>query len=401
MNTSRFVGVASLLVVLAAVFAACGGSTSTATPNAPPTDAGTTDVAQQETSTGTDADPPTDAGNLPNSDAGPITAPGNTWTWVPFGDSKCRSGNPTGIGVNVNPASTKLMIYLEGGGACFNAITCGQNLASFADAAFALWVTQRGSTGIFSRDDAANALKDWSFVYVPYCTGDVHAGNNPAGTPAGLTQSQVFVGYANVGLYLKRIVPTFPNATQVLLTGISAGGFGAAANYVQVQKAFGAIPVDMLDDSGPTMQDPYFASCLQDLVRKLWNLDATVLADCGSACTPPNFLLSSNIQLAKTYPNRKFGLMDSVNDGTISNFLGFGAQNCGGFTPIPPDTYQAGLMDIRTQLTSYPNFGTFYFPGGQHTSLVGATYDTRTAGTTKLTDWVSAFVTGTVSNVGP
>ena len=82
---------------------------------------------------------------------------------------------------------------------------------------------------------------------MPYCTGDVHAGNNPQGVIDTLKPQQ-FVGYVNMGLYLKRIVPTFPGMTQVLLTGVSAGGFGALANYVQVAKEFDPIPVSLLDD---------------------------------------------------------------------------------------------------------------------------------------------------------
>jgi hypothetical protein len=55
----------------------------------------------------------------------PIMATDNTWTWVPFADTKCRSGTPAGIGVNMQSTSKRLMIYLEGGGACFDSQTCG------------------------------------------------------------------------------------------------------------------------------------------------------------------------------------------------------------------------------------------------------------------------------------
>ncbi len=52
--------------------------------------------------------------------------------------------------------------------------------------------------------------------------------------------------------------------TKVLLTGISAGGFGAAANYPQVARAFAPVPVYDLDDSGPPgAEDPYLPKCLQ------------------------------------------------------------------------------------------------------------------------------------------
>src|SRR5215471_1057250 len=48
-----------------------------------------------------------------------------TWTWIPVDGAICRDGSKTGFGVSVGTETDKLMIYLEGGGACFNALTCG------------------------------------------------------------------------------------------------------------------------------------------------------------------------------------------------------------------------------------------------------------------------------------
>ena len=120
-----------------------------------------------------------------------------------------------------------------------------------------------GGAGVFDRTDAKNPMADWNFVYVPFCTGDVHAGDKTNATVSGVTGPQQFVGYVNMTRYLARIVPTFPGLTKVLLTGVSAGGFGAAANYPQTARAFGSVPVYDLDDSGPPMEDPYAAKCLQ------------------------------------------------------------------------------------------------------------------------------------------
>ena len=99
------------------------------------------------------------------------------------------------------------------------------------------------NVGILDRTNAANPVKDWSFVYVPYCTGDFHGGNNVTTVPGASGPPQHFVGYANVGMYLDRLVPTFHNATRILLAGLSAGGFGAVFNYARVAEAFGATPV--------------------------------------------------------------------------------------------------------------------------------------------------------------
>src|SRR5262249_8867689 len=138
----------------------------------------------------------------------------------------------------------------------------------------------------------------------------------------GFPGTQHFVGYTNVALYLSRLVPTFPTTTRILLTGQSAGGFGAALEYVQVARAFGAVgaTVDLVDDSGPCMANPYLAPCLEQNVSKLWGLTDTFIAnDCGpDSSDPQNDLVLYWQHLPKTYPNARFGFVDSTGDSVMS-----------------------------------------------------------------------------------
>ncbi len=388
-------------IVLCVLALACGGSEST-------NDGGT----NSDASTPSDANvSDVNASDVTLTQGPPITGltPGS-WSWVDFPNAQCRDGTATGIGVSPSSSgSTKLMIFLEGGGACFNSTTCGENPFHFDQTTFtAQFISVESKAGIFSRTDTANAVADYNMVYVPYCTGDVHAGNAPNTTVPGVPGAQQFVGYTNMTQYLSRIVPTFPNQTRVLLAGQSAGGFGAALQYVQTTRAFGPqIPVDLLDDSGPLMGNPYLASCLEQQIETLWSLSNTFIAqDCGSDCNDPgNDLLLYWEHLPKTFPNARFGFLDSTGDTTISTFFGFGAQNCQGFAAVTQSQYEAGLLDMRTQVAANSNAGSFLFGGTQHTSIVSS-YTTRTAassdgGTVKLEDWVTALVTSSVTNVGP
>jgi hypothetical protein len=259
-----------------------------------------------------------------------------------------------------------------------------------------------GGAGVFNRNDPANPVRDWNFVYVPYCTGDVHAGNNPQGVIDTLKPQQ-FVGYVNMGLYLKRIVPTFPGMTQVLLTGVSAGGFGALANYVQVAKKFDPVPISLLDDSGPPMDDPVLPACLAQTFARTWNLDQTVQRDCGSDCTDTSHLLIDFLKhVSKIYPDVPFGLIESTGDWVISIFFGFGQNDCSGFSQLAEATFTAGVQDIRAQMAGQSNFGAFLFPGLEHTTLLDSTtFDTRVAADVKLTDYIAALLNGQVTSVGP
>jgi hypothetical protein len=337
-----------------------------------------------------------------------------SWTWVPIDGAVCRDGSATGIGLNLNPQSKNLMIFLEGGGACFNALTCGMNPANFNKNSLGT----AASGGLLDRTDMKSPVKDWNFVYVPFCTGDIFGGNHPNATVTGVTGKQQFVGYVNMSRFVARLAPTFKDATKVLLTGISAGGFGAAANYPQVARAFSPIPVYSLDDSGPPMEDPYVPKCLQKEWSDLWGFDKTILADCGSDCPDPtNYTLDAVIHTAKAYPKIPFGLVEDTDDSVITLFYGFGASNCtAGLSVVPGAQFTAGLLDERARLedAGITNAAGFIFQGTSHTSLHGtSSYDTETAGgagdggteggpAVYLSDWVTTLVNdGTVTNVGP
>ncbi len=327
----------------------------------------------------------------------PLTGPDNTWTWIDFPDSHCRDGSTAGVSVNMNSASKNVMIFLQGGGACFDATTCGLNPANASTQK-----TGGGNVGVFDRTNADNPVKDWNYVFVPYCTGDSHIGTNANGTISGVAGTQQFVGRLDMEAYLNRIVPTFKDATEVVLTGVSAGGFGAASNEYLVQRAFGTIPVAMIDDSGPPMSDKYIPTCLQKLWRTTWGLDGSVLKDCGSACSNPDdyeldFTKFVTESTTKAGINTHVGLLDSNDDGVITLFYGYGQNNCTGSlaTPVPAATYDQGLDDFRTYIEGItPNFSTFYPPGTTHTWLASATFYTETVSNVRIVDWFKNIVVG-------
>lgn len=338
--------------------------------------------------------------------AGAITnLPAQTWSWVPFSDAHCRDGSTTGLGINVNPASKKLVIFLEAGGACFNATTCGLNEGSFGKQDFLEFFGPAAPTdrlGILNRNDSKNPVKDWNYVYVPYCTGDIHGGNEPQGAVDTLGP-QMFVGYANIAAFLQRIVPTFPGVDQVLLAGSSAGGFGTTVNYPQVARAFGSVPVTLLDDSGPLMDDPYVAACLAQQFVRTWGFDKTMLANCGNHCADPaHYLIDYMKHLLVSNPTMPMGLVESTGDNIIAYFYGYGADSCTSFKWMTADTFEAGLQDMRAQLAGYSNFGSFVFRGTEHTSFQSnQDFDTRSAGGVDLTTWLGELLNGHVSSVGP
>src|SRR5512143_506258 len=246
------------------------------------------------------------------------------WQYVPVDGAQCMNGTPTGIGVNLG-TSGDLVIYLEGGGACFNTDTC-KHVAhpnGWGPADFAVNIGPY-NIGLFDRLDDANPFHDATYVFVPYCTGDVHAGSKPDGMGG-----RAFVGYGNVGADLNVIVPQSKDVRRVILAGSSAGGFGALMNYDRTQAAFGTTPVHLLDDSGPPLNDMYLTPCLQQMFRDSWNLDAALPAGCTACNQADGGGLENAVgYLADAHPDRRLALVTSTRDGTIRSFYGYGYPDC-------------------------------------------------------------------------
>ncbi|MBL0216986.1 MAG: hypothetical protein IPQ07_24320 [Myxococcales bacterium] len=305
-------------------------------------------------------------------DGGPPTL-GTTpsqWVYVPVEGSRCMDGSPTGIGVNLG-TSGDLVIYLEGGGACFNSSTCSHvaHPSGWGPANFETEIAPY-NIGLFDRIDDANPLHDATFVFVPYCTGDVHAGSNPTGMG-----DRAFVGYTNIGHDLDLIVPQSKQVKRVVLAGSSAGGFGALMNYDRTQIAFGTTPVFLVDDSGPPLDDAYLTPCLQQMFRTSWNLEAALPAGC-TTCTQANGGGLSNALgwLADAHPDRRLGLITSTRDGVIRSFYGYGYPDCvagAAGNPMPEAAFSAGIADLRDRaLADHPNFRVYAKDSGEHVWLL-------------------------------
>jgi hypothetical protein len=340
----------------------------------------------------------------------PLTATQRSWTWVPFEGTQCRDGSPAGLSVNLNPASKKAVLFFEGGGACFDQSTCS---ALVSPANIPLTSRTPGDAGLFDRSNSDNPVKDWNFVYIPYCTGDVFLGDNPDGKIDGLTGTQHFVGRNNVKAFLHRLVPTFANAEQIMLSGRSAGGFGAIWNSEFVQWAFGNIPVTIVDDSGPPITTKFVPLCLIELQAKTWKLQRTTLQECGADCMQGADSQAQNLaHLGKVAPPLTIALIESDADAVIRGFYGVGVNNgrndCKGSLDVlapgmTASSFQAALRDYRTRVMPFSKFSTFFIENtSQHMWLLDSSMyglSARSDGV-RLVDWLRDVLEGKASHHG-
>ena len=336
-----------------------------------------------------------------------LQAEANTgaWTWIAVDGAQCRDGSPTGIGVRLQEGADRLAIYLEGGGACFNVLTCAQNPSRFGESEFVDVAARRGTSGMFDPANPANPVRDWNMIYVPYCTGDVHAGDAPGASVEGFGPQQ-FVGHRNMERYLALVAPYFRDSQQVLLTGASAGGFGAFFNTGLVADAFAeagsAADLVLLNDSGPVLaDDDALAPSLQQTWRQLWNLNETLPDNFPSRTSATgDGLEDAYAYFADTYPDITFGLLSYDRDAVIRSFYGF-ADWDGASLPqsLDADVFEAALYAQRDLLP--PAWGTFFVPGDGHTFIASSArfYDPLVEGRS-VADWLGDLLAGAPSDVG-
>jgi hypothetical protein len=371
------------------------------------------------------------------------------WTWYNIDGAVCRDNSPAGFFVHMG-TTDKLIIYLEGGGACSDDHYCAFNPANVNQILAGNGQTVIGSTagaiagrqqpgvynttatpanspqGIHDLTNAANPFKDWSHIYVPYCTGDVFYGEKPGGTVAatGGTQTppQQFVGGADMKLFIGRIVPTFKSkVSRVVLTGASAGGFGAALNFSMVSDAFGDVPVDVIDDSGPPFNDKYMPVCMQKRWRAQWGFQFPPdCAECNQA--DGGGLVHVADFLTRKHPKAHIAIISSMQDEVIRLFYSVGLQDCKNYDTADPvavvlgqldptvffpgDQYTSGLTDLRATYLPTKQLATYFIGGAApqntyHQHEFRPEFYDPAMGTETEAQFVTNFLAGTMEQIGP
>jgi Pectinacetylesterase len=371
----------------------------------------------------------TDAGGSPLTAALP-TGKGyaNGWTWVDVPGSKCRDGSGAGYYWR-RGSENKLLVYLNGGGACADPFFCNLNPVNVnQDLPTELLFGATGNLlvakaddrrqeapneGIFKKD-ARNPVQNWNMIYVPYCTGDIHAGSRENVTVPGVDKPQNFTGFTNLGLFLKSFGPSFMSAEKVLLTGSSAGGFGSLLNYDRFATYFTGSTVLAISDSGLPFRDPYMAACLQKRWRQYWGLNDAFPADC-TACKGTDGGLTEaafNYYFKNKYQGKFLGgYVTKVNDQIIRAFFAPGLNssagqpdNCTldpflntvvsaiGFNSYSGEKYREALADLTDKVVDPSQLGYYAMPGEEHMHLWRPRYFEKNGNTQSIAEWVADII---------
>jgi hypothetical protein len=332
----------------------------------------TTTSTTTSTSTSTTTVPP---------DGPPIDAPVGTWTWVDVPDAVCDDGSPTGLAINLAD-SPNVVIILAFGGACWDATTCWvENLALHGPVGKTLFETALNtfSGDILDRTLPGNPFATWNLVAIPYCTGDLHAGNNVVTYDTGdALHVHHHAGAANVLAYLRRLGPTFPTPGKVVLGGQSAGGFGAFLDFPLIRARWPSAQAYVMADSGPLLESASFDSSFLTSWFANWRLDLTTDPVCAGPCRTDLSLFVSS--LAAQHPTDRMALISSVQDSVIRDIFGL----------TGPD-FETALLDLAAdRIDPTANVRYFFDAGSAHAQTIDPANVSQN--NTYLLDWLVQFV---------
>lgn len=300
--------------------------------------------------------------------------------------------------------SKNLVVYFEGGGACWDNLTCtfpiAPGLPSQVPQFFVPAITP-GSTpatydGIFKADNPDNPVGDWSFVYIPYCTGDLHAGSaeqqyvnvgNPV-LPLPTSFKLQHKGFDNFMVVLDWMKKHMEEPDRVLVAGSSAGGYGASVNFPWVAKTYPEARMHVIADASQGVTTPAWDASTPG--RGSWHMQLApwVFGNDPSAIRGADLLAKG----AQAYPRAKLSQFTTAMDSVQIGFYGVmkAYYGPGGACPNAGiDWYQQMSTKLQSYDASLPNFRHYLAGGSYHTTLRSPSFYTEASGGTVYADWVA------------
>jgi len=326
---------------------------------------------------------------------------------VPYRDEVlepiCSHGTPWTYYVKRGTVN-KLLVYFQGGGACWNDITCG--LGTFDPSVVdAEDDPARASGGFANLANPENPFRDWNAVFVPYCTGDVHWGDSVVeyipGYETGIIRHK---GRVNAAVAEKFAREHFVNPDQVFVTGSSAGSYGAVVNALYLEeRAYPSTPFAVLGDGGNGVITQEFLE--NDLGK--WGIQDNLPDWIPNLDKPLSELKASDLwtEAALYYPQSRFANYSTAYDGDRGGQIGFYniMLNPGNFfewldwwrpTCEWNEKMRALAQDAATRAPD--NYRYYIGTGSRHTMWsYDKVYTDTTGGVPTIASWVGAMLDGT------
>ena len=264
----------------------------------------------------------------------------------------------------------ELVIFLQGGGACWSTFCAATEEASPGITEF----------GLLDQTLPNNPTQGWDVAYFPYCDGSVFSGDADFDDDGDGQTDRYQRGLKNLSAGLDVTASTFPAPSRILLTGISAGGFGTDYALPLVRKLYPDVPIELINDSGLGIAKPGFT---RERAAE-WNSEAFIAESVPDFIDENGHLTNGHIYYLDEDPDLRVGFMSTKQDTVIADV----------FIMIGGPAFEAELIPEMAKLEeAHPDrFRSLIADGNLHTFLLSQ-FDREVGGTT-VADWVSDMLSG-------
>ena len=296
----------------------------------------------------------------------------------------------------------KLLIYYQGGGACWDNLTCGLPVCKDGADAFSD-DPDNATSGFADLTNPDNPFRDWNTVFVTYCTCDIHFGDSEQ-TYVG-TFPDVNIkhrGFENAKVAEKLARENFLNPDVVFVTGSSAGGYGALFHGGLLRRVWPASDFNILGDASSGV---ITASFLQNEFEN-WNFLANLPPDIPGvveSITEGTGMVGFIEAAATFYPQTKWAHYSTAYDGGQGGQTGFYNIMLNDNDPIAATSWWNGScaytsvmrqQALDTSALVPSNYRSYIGTGSRHTMYGNdKVYTDQTGGEAQtIVDWVNDMI---------
>ena len=315
------------------------------------------------------------------------------WYEIPVESAKSSDGSEW-HGIFRKGTENKVVVYFFGGGVSITPETSEGGKEFYATNMTAQDFVAQGGIG---SNAEGTPFKDWSFIVIPYATGDFHAGT-------GIYEGKKTVyhtGYSNYSAYIEQIKPYVGKPDTLLVTGFSAGGFATSLLADDVIDRFpSAENVTVCVDSSLLLYNGW-----HDTAVNLWKAPTQI----SDRLVTNNLVLDSLTALHKKRGDSVKILFDcSYRDDTLMQYQSYIDRGKMDKTKELGDHFQRDLKEMVNGLqTNIPDVGIYVWSNGedadthntQHTIISANVFD-KLGHDRSVGEWIYDAVNGDVKTYG-
>jgi hypothetical protein len=247
--------------------------------------------------------------------------------------------------------SEKLLIFLQGGGACWSefclAVTAAPPGIPLVEA--------------LDPNNPSNPMADWNVLYLPYCDGSLFAGDADVDEDGDGVGDRLHRGLQNLSGSMRTIRDIFPDPKHVLLTGSSAGGFGTIPATLLVRATYPQAHLQVFNDSGVGIARPGEPDFIDGILDEQ-GITPMIPASCVD-CSGDGHITRLVRWTLERDPNLEIAVFSSFQDSVMTGI----------FLTIEPEAFETALRTETGVLHElFPDrYRRFLVNGIEHTSLLG------------------------------